>query len=41
MDEVEDLGHTHIRDRLVHDLLDLDRSDPDRERRAEHDAVLT
>ena len=40
VDEVEDLGHADVRHRLVHDLLDLDRSDPDGERRAEHDAVL-
>ena len=40
MDEVEDLGHPHVRHRLVHDLLDLDRSDPPAQRRAKHDAVL-
>ncbi len=40
VDEVEDLGHADVRHGLVDDLLDLDRGDPDGERRAEHDAVL-
>lgn len=41
MDEVKDLRHTHIGHCLVHDLLDLYRSHTDRERRANHDAVLS
>jgi hypothetical protein len=40
VDEIEDLGHADVRDRLVQDLLGFDRRDPDGERGAQHDAVL-
>jgi len=40
MEEVEHPGHAEVGDRLIDDLLDLDRRDADVEGPAEHDAVF-